>query len=249
MRHSRRAASPVESHLIVVLAGRPVDVTVVRSSRRRRTIALSVGATGIRVLAPASTPDERIEEIVGRRAAWIERRVDHSTSANPATLQSGGLLPFRGELLRLVVHSGGTGHTVARTGNELAVSLLDAAPGGEETLRHALAEWYRAQAAEVLPGLAQEWASKSGLVPGRVIVRDQRRRWGSCGADGTIRLNWRLVMLEPDLADYVICHELAHLRHRHHQPPFWEQVARLIPDHRERRKRLNAAVESTRRLD
>ena len=90
---------------------------------------------------------------------------------------------------------------------------------------------------------------KSRLVATRVLVRDQRRRWGSCATDGTIRLNWRLIMLEPDLADYVICHELVHLRHRHHQASFWAEVAALIADHRERRKRLNVVAASTHLLD
>jgi predicted metal-dependent hydrolase len=72
-------------------------------------------------------------------------------------------------------------------------------------------------------------------------MRDQKRRWGSCSPDGTIRLNWRLVLLESALAEYVVVHELAHLRHRHHQESFWQEVARLVPDHVSRRRQLRDA--------
>jgi predicted metal-dependent hydrolase len=74
-----------------------------------------------------------------------------------------------------------------------------------------------------------------------MLIRNQHRRWGSCGPDGTVRLNWRLILLEPRLAEYVVVHELAHLRHRHHQAPFWQEVSRLMPDYLDRRRELSAA--------
>jgi predicted metal-dependent hydrolase len=71
-----------------------------------------------------------------------------------------------------------------------------------------------------------------------VLLRDKKRRWGSCAKDGTLRFNWRLVMLEPAIVDYVVVHEIAHLVRPHHRPSFWAEVERLIPDYRARRKRL-----------
>ncbi|MCY4560018.1 MAG: M48 family metallopeptidase, partial [Chloroflexi bacterium] len=68
--------------------------------------------------------------------------------------------------------------------------------------------------------------------------RNQRRRWGSCAADGTLRFNWRVMLLEPALIDYIVVHELAHLTHMNHSPAFWELVCQTIPDARHRRKRL-----------
>jgi predicted metal-dependent hydrolase len=75
--------------------------------------------------------------------------------------------------------------------------------------------------------------------PRRVVVKDQRSRWGSCSADGTLRFNWRIVMAEEDLIDYLVVHELLHMRIRSHSPRYRAALARFMPDYRERELRLN----------
>ena len=75
----------------------------------------------------------------------------------------------------------------------------------------------------------------------RVLVRDQRSRWGSCSSDGTLRFSWRLAMLEPELIESVVVHELAHLDVMNHSKAFWDVVLKAMPDARERRKRLGEA--------
>ena len=75
--------------------------------------------------------------------------------------------------------------------------------------------------------------------PSRVLIRNQRKRWGSCSSDGSIRLNWRIVMAEAALIDYVVVHELAHLAVMDHSPRYWSVVERALPDYKARRKRLN----------
>ena len=114
----------------------------------------------------------------------------------------------------------------------------EARPAAIET---ALRKWFRARAAEELPQRVAYWAAQAGYAPSRVIVRDQKRRWGSCAPDGTLRLNWRLNMLEPRLVDYVLVHEVAHLVRPHHRPSFWAEVERILPGSRSRRALLRAA--------
>ena len=75
----------------------------------------------------------------------------------------------------------------------------------------------------------------------RVLIRDQRRRWGSCAPDGTLRFNWRAMMLEPALVEYIVVHELAHLSIKNHGPDFWGLVVRAMPDAQQRRQRLREA--------
>ena len=75
----------------------------------------------------------------------------------------------------------------------------------------------------------------------RVLVRDQKTRWGSCSSDGTLRFNWRLAMLDPELVESVVVHELAHLDVMNHSPAFWKVVLRAMPDAKERGKRLREA--------
>lgn len=92
-----------------------------------------------------------------------------------------------------------------------------------------------ARAALVLPQRVRELAAVHGLTVARVSIRDQRSRWGSCGRDGHICLNWRLVMMPDGVRDYVVVHELMHLRRMDHSPAFWRLVAAACPDYREAR--------------
>lgn len=105
--------------------------------------------------------------------------------------------------------------------------------------------WYRGRAEERLPASVARWQPRlgRGSAP-RVLIRDQRQRWGSCAPDGTLRFNWRAVMLEPSLIDYIVVHELAHLSVRSHSPEFWRIVTAAMPDAQHRRRRLREAGRS-----
>ena len=111
-----------------------------------------------------------------------------------------------------------------------------------EEVRRTVVAWYRARAAEWLADGVGRWLPRLG--PGekpRILIRDQRRRWGSCAPDGTLRFNWRVMMLEPALIEYIVVHELAHLTVRNHSPDFWAVVSGAMPDAYQRRRRLREA--------
>ena len=112
--------------------------------------------------------------------------------------------------------------------------LTSSAPGLEE--RREL----RARARVDLPARLHELASEHGLAVTRVSVRNQRTRWGSCGRDGHISLNWRLVLMPPAVRDYVLIHELMHLRRLDHSPAYWTLVAQAYPGYRDARQWLRA---------
>ncbi len=241
----RRAPRKViTSQLTAEITGSPVPVTVVRSSRRRRTIAVAVVAGTIRMQVPMASTDGQLADLLARKATWIAGRLRSARAVSqPTPLVDGATVPYRGQELTLRIEARPIRRSLmVHCGNELRVQIPASTPKQEwpEAVSQALLSWYRERAAEVLPAVASHWATLSVLVPERVLIRDQRRRRGSCGPDGTIRLNWRLILLEPALADYVVVHEIAHLRHRHHQATFWDEVARLIPNHRDCRRRLNA---------
>ena len=86
-----------------------------------------------------------------------------------------------------------------------------------EPIRHALVTWYRTRAAERLADSVERWWPMLGRgEKSRILIRDQRQRWGSCAPDGTLRFNWRAMMLEPSLMEYIVVHEMAHLTHQNH---------------------------------
>jgi predicted metal-dependent hydrolase len=115
---------------------------------------------------------------------------------------------------------------VFREGEELVIFRYRGGEHHERDLLYLL----RKLAVETLPGRVQFLADRIAIPFGRVSVRDQQGRWGSCSTQGTVSLNWRLVLLPPVLQDYVILHELAHRRHMDHSERFWAQVAAWDPD-------------------
>jgi hypothetical protein len=120
-----------------------------------------------------------------------------------------------------------------RLRRQLALAATQVAPEVRARLR--------AQAARELPSRLLELARVHGFGVAAVSIRNQRTRWGSCSASGRISLNWRLIQLPPAVCDYVLLHELAHLRHPNHSAPFWREVARLCPHHAEARRWLRAS--------
>ena len=115
------------------------------------------------------------------------------------------------------------------------------APAGAEQAAHvraALVAWLRRHAAARLPERVEAWRAKAGVAMPRVVVADQRKRWGSCDRSGIIRLNWRIIQAPMRLIDYVVVHELVHLRHRGHGRDYWRAVGRIMPDYERRREEL-----------
>jgi predicted metal-dependent hydrolase len=108
----------------------------------------------------------------------------------------------------------------------------------DENERARLAAAYKAQARREIPARTITLAQTMGVTPASVKIGSARTRWGSCNAKGALNFSWRLILAEQDLIDYVIVHELAHLRQLNHSRAFWDIVARYVPDYKQRRARL-----------
>jgi len=240
-----RAEHGRTEHGMVQHGGMVIPYRIVRSARRRRTIELRIENDGVRVAAPLRTSVAEVEAFVRSRVPWIQKqRTSRPTPPQPVQFATGEQMPYQGRWLPLdVITSASKAARVDLDLLGLRVSVNDrisedARPAVIET---ALRHWYRSRASEELPERVAYWAAQAAYAPSRVIVRDQKRRWGSCAPDGTLRLNWRLIMLDPRLIDYVVVHELAHLVRPHHRPSFWAEVERILPGSRSRRALLRAA--------
>lgn len=216
-----------------------VPYRIVRSARRRRTLELRVEAEGVRVSVPLRTPRHEIDAFVRSRLDWIRKQRTARPRHAPLAFATGDVLPYLNRPMPLEVVDGAARRTQVRVDLlGIRVTLVRGVAEPQEAVRDALRAWYRERAAEELTARVERWAARAGYGPSRVLVRDQKRRWGSCAKDGTLRFNWRLVMLDPAIVDYVVVHEIAHLVRPHHRASFWAEVERLIPDYSARRKAL-----------
>jgi predicted metal-dependent hydrolase len=221
----------------LALAGEPLDYTLVRR-RGRRGVGLKVDASGLTVSAPLTSPLARVEKMVLESESWVRDKhaVWRQRQVPAPRWDDGASLPYLGEALTLRLLAGRrAGAEVA--GTELLVSVRGA---DEAAVRRAVVAWYRRAALVHLAQRAFFFSRLAGLVPPRVMLSSANSRWGSCNSRREVRLAWRLVKARPALVDYVVCHELAHLRHMNHSRDFWAEVERLCPDFRRLRDELEA---------
>ncbi len=224
----------------------PPSYTLRRSSRRRRTIELSIHATlGLVVAAPARATQHEIDAFVRRKERWIRRALKEAhtrTLHHQRRFVSGESLPYLGGTLELIVLEAqdGTRSHVERAGDRLRVELPQtASASGRRAAAIAVIErWYKDRAQEVLSERVRHFAPLAGVTPTGLVVRDQKTRWGSCGKHGTLYFNWRLMLAPMAVLDYLVVHELCHLRQRGHGRRFWRLVASAMPDFEEREAML-----------
>jgi hypothetical protein len=243
----RQAPLALEERGQVRHADATIEYEVRRSRRRRKTIEIQLRDGVVSVAAPARTSPGEIESVVRKRAAWIlKHRAAHAV-APPRRFVSGETVPYLGREVPLLVTPTNRKHAaVTFTGAtfEVRAPRFDSPEETRERVVAAFDRWYRVRAERRIADAIERWSPIVGQRPTRVLIRDQRRRWGSCGIDGTLRFNWRLVLAEPALLDYVVVHELAHLLVRDHSAKFWAEVERVMPDHRGRRAALSQAAPS-----
>lgn len=221
-----------------VLLGRRVEYRFAR--RRRRTIALTVDASGLAVSAPRNAAWREIEAFLLEQQRWIVARLDEWAGvprAAPLLGLDGEQLPVLGETLELEVVAGQP--EVRREGARLCVSTP--APAAYRRVVALLLRWLRMQALAAFTPRTAFYAAQLGRAAPVVGLSNAERQWGLCTTRGEIRYSWRLVHLPPSLTDYVIAHEVAHLVEMNHSKRFWRIVESLYPDWRDARARLERA--------
>jgi predicted metal-dependent hydrolase len=194
-------------------------------NRRARRYVLRLRPDGSAwVTIPRGGSAAEARRFVEKNISWLERQLAQEAAQRsvPKAWMMGGQILFRGEYVRL--ERGGERETV-RFGAE-TLQLEDSSAD----LRSALERYLWRLAARELPARVFELAALHQIKISRVTVRNQRSRWGSCSRRGTISLNWRLIQAPAFVRDYIILHELAHLKEMNHSRRFWRAVARLCPD-------------------
>ena len=201
--------------------GRTVPVRFRRNSRAKRIILrLDAAGDGVVVTLPKRVSEaEGLSWAVNQRA-WIGDRLAALPDRVP--FADGARVPFEGDE-HVIRHRPGTRRGVWRDAGEIGVS------GRPEHLARRVRDWLRAEARRRLVAPVTETARRLGEEAGRVTVRDTRSRWGSCASNGNLSFCWRLIMAPDFVLDYVVAHEVAHLREANHGPAFWRTVDELTP--------------------
>ena len=220
-----------------------IEYQVRRSDRRKKTVQVTVDGSGVQVAAPMDTPANDLQTLVRRRAPWILNHAsDGLLTVAPKRFVSGETLPYLGRNVRMVIETADVRTPEVRFDHwRFSIKVPTGLSEGQHCgrIRKSIIAWYRGRATVRLQAGVKKWLPRFGGGPAPdVLIRDQRQRWGSCAPDGTLRFNWRVMMLEPALLDYVIVHELAHLTIRNHSDDYWQLVNRVMPDAQERRRKL-----------
>ncbi|RYZ08998.1 MAG: M48 family peptidase [Comamonadaceae bacterium] len=220
---------------------------------KRRTIGFVVGADGLSVRAPRWVALRDVDAALQEKAGWILRKLEETRArherleATRIVWQDGAELPFLGRPLVLRLDAGamsdaaGPGAVLEDAGGPGAPSSLRVGlPRDAEAarVRQTVEAWLKRQARRVFTERLAHYAPRLGVQWTAMTLSNAATRWGSASADGRIRLNWRLIHLRLPLIDYVVAHELAHLRVMDHSPRFWATLATVVPDHEALRRQL-----------
>ena len=202
---------------------------------RRRSIGFVVGSEGLRVSAPRWLPQADIERALQQKSDWILRKLveqrERSRRVQAARVEwrDGAELAYLGQPLTLrlspELRSGVHFDEAARL---LCLALPQAAD--EAQIRDTVQAWLQGRARAAFEPRCQHFALALGVTMKQLRLSSAQTRWGSASVDGTIRLNWRLIHFAPAIIDYVVAHELAHLREMNHSARFWEVVRSVVPD-------------------
>lgn len=225
----------------IVIGERTLPYRLKRSPRRR-TVAISIHPEqGLVVYSPARLSQKWLDEVLQEKADWIlsktlEVEQARALIASPRW-EAGENLPYQGVTYPLRIAYDPTPAGVRLEDEAIVLNLPFEFPdmAAPERVRVELIHWYRDQARKVLHNRVQHFQELTGLRARIVRIKDQKRRWGSCSAEGALNFNWRLILAPPDILDYVVVHELCHLRMLNHSPAFWRLVGSVLPDYRARK--------------
>jgi predicted metal-dependent hydrolase len=221
--------------------------------RRSRSVKVRVEAGGeVVVTAPWLAPKFMIERFVKQNEAWITRqkaRTRLKQDIYPTFNWDQKTVSYLGKLYGIQIHPRGES-SLHLGGEEQRINLKDdeiilsPITGLASDARKMLGKWLQHESERFIGESLGVLSQKMGLKHGTVRFRQQKSRWGSCTGEGNLSFNWRLVHFKPEIINYVVIHELAHIKHHDHSPAFWQLVAKFDPTYKTKRQFLHKQMVS-----
>jgi len=220
-----RARRPQRRELLRI-EGRPVPVTMKLNPRARRLIVKVHPSTGeVTVVAPSQRALDRALDFAQSESSWIARRL--ARVPQPIPLRIGARIPLFGE--EHLVVEGACGSAPVEIARDAGRPVIRVSGRVEHAPRRIL-DFLKREARKVFLARALELSERLGLRPTRITIRDTASRWGSCSTARALSFSWRLILAPDFVRDYVVAHEVAHMRHMNHGPRFWKLVEEAIGD-------------------
>lgn len=214
-------------------------------SHRRKTLSISVDQHGVSVISPAETTLEKIESTLYKKGAWIIKQLadfnEMERKVHKRSFLSGEKLPYLGRQYRLKVYKTDIDKPKFRFYQSRFLVELSKDISEEEQrdiLYPLYVDWVKDKGLYFAKDRIKRFTIKLQKEPNKILIKEQEQRWGSCTPTGNILLNWRIFLAPPSIIDYVLAHELVHLKHMNHSKEFWETLGILLPDYEKRKEWL-----------
>ncbi len=216
--------------------------------RARRTVGLKITAEGLVVHAPKRIFAFQLNQILQEKSNWILSKLEHRAATKIEKIEwvDGEHLLYLGQDIQLNIVSSQTNKTLAFVANVL--NIATPTPNNHALISRKVIQWYKNQAVLDFSRRLEILAAKLGVATPPLTLSNAQSRWGSCNSRGEVRLNWRLLQAPPHIINYVICHELAHLKQMNHSAKFWTVVEQLFPNYKAAEKELKALSPQLHRL-
>ena len=208
--------------------------------RPRRTVGLKITADGLVVHAPKRIFEFQLNQILQQKSNWILNKLQARQANHVAKIEwvDGEHLLYLGSDIQLSISQNSSNKALIFDQNTLFIASPQ--PNNNTVLGRKVIQWYKKQAALDFSRRLEILAAKLGVATPPLTLSNAQSRWGSCNSRGEVRLNWRLLQAPPHIINYVICHELAHLKQMNHSAKFWAVVESLFPNYKLAEKELKA---------
>ena len=224
-------------HTLTLPSGEQIHYQLER--RQRRTVGLKITKTGLVIHAPKRISQYQLDDIILQKADWVLRKLAAATANKVPEIQwqHGEQLLYLGSPLTLTLEQNPRSKAVEYEPGVLQLAMPKHEPS---LIERKVVQWYKKQAIPDFRRRLEIFSSKLGVQFSSLTLSNAASRWGTCNSKKEIRLNWRLLQAPPHLINYVVCHELAHIKEMNHSAKFWATVASIYPDYKAAEKELKA---------
>ena len=236
----------MKNQVLTLLNGETISYLL--EHRARRTVGLKITAEGLIVHAPKRIFAFQLNQILLNKSAWILSKLQHRAASQVEKMAwvDGSQLHYLGQTIQLHILENSSNKSLQFEANSL--TLATPSPNNHALISRKVIAWYKKNAVVDFNRRLEILAAKLGVNAPPLTLSNAKSRWGSCNSRGEVRLNWRVLQAPPHIINYVICHELAHLKEMNHSAKFWTVVERLFPEYKAAEKELKALSPTLHRL-